>query len=336
MTPSLGLVVGKFAPLHRGHEHLIAVARAACDELIILSYAKPEPPGCEGARRAAWLAARFPGERSQVVTDAWLAARAPGVTVPADDAPDDVHRRFCAFVLRDLLAAPVDAVFTSEAYGPGFAAVLARELARPVVHVAVDPARAAVPISATKIRADVHAHRAWLAPEVYASFVTRVALLGGESTGKSTLAEALAATLATTFVGEYGRERWLAQGGRLDRADLLAIAEEQVRREDAALLAAHRVLVCDSTPLTTRLYSEAMFGDVEPRLAALAARPYDVTFLCAPDFPFVQDGTRQDAAFRDRGHAWYLRELAAAGVAFHPLHGPLADRVAAAVAVLGR
>jgi NadR type nicotinamide-nucleotide adenylyltransferase len=331
-----GLVVGKFAPLHRGHERLVAATRAACDEVVVLSYANPEPPGCEAARRAAWLAARFPGERTVVLTDGWLAARAPGATVPADDAPDDVHRRFCAFVLRDLLAAPVDAVFTSEAYGPGFAAVLARELGRPVVHVAVDPARVVVPISATRIRADVHGHRAWLAPEVYASFVARVALLGGESSGKSTLAAALAAALGTTAVAEYGRERWEAQGGRLDRADLLAIALEQVRREDAALLAAHRFLVCDSTPLTTRFYAEEMFGDVDPRLAAVAARRYDVTFLCAPDFPFVQDGTRQDAAFRDRGHAWYLRELARAGVAFTELRGAVDARVAAARAILGR
>ena len=33
----LGLVVGKFAPLHRGHEFLVAQAEAACERLLIVS-----------------------------------------------------------------------------------------------------------------------------------------------------------------------------------------------------------------------------------------------------------------------------------------------------------
>jgi HTH-type transcriptional repressor of NAD biosynthesis genes len=55
-----GLVVGKFAPLHKGHEALIAFAQAQCDRLVILSYSKPELPGCPPDRRAVWLAALYP------------------------------------------------------------------------------------------------------------------------------------------------------------------------------------------------------------------------------------------------------------------------------------
>jgi NadR type nicotinamide-nucleotide adenylyltransferase len=326
------LVVGKFAPLHLGHERVVATAEAAADAVLVLSYANPERPGCEAARRAAWLAARFPRTRRVVLTDTWLAAHAPASArvLPRDDAPDDVHRHFVATLLAGPLAFPVDAVFSSEGYGPGFAGVLAARVGRPVAHVAVDPERRDVPISGTALRADVHAGRRFLAPEVYASFVRRVALVGGESSGKSTLAAALAARFGTTCVAEYGRERWEAQAGRLAAADLVAIAEEQVRREEAALVdpATCRFVFCDTTPLTTRFYAEELFGAVPARVAELAeGRAYDITLLCAPDFAFVQDGTRQDATFRARGDAFYRRELARAGVGFVEVAGSLAARV---------
>ena len=55
-----GLVVGKFCPLHLGHEFLIETAQTACDELVILSYAKPGWRGYERGVREAWLTMRFP------------------------------------------------------------------------------------------------------------------------------------------------------------------------------------------------------------------------------------------------------------------------------------
>lgn len=333
-----GLVVGKLAPLHLGHEHLVAAARAACDEVVVLSYCDPEPPGCEAERRRRWIEARFPFARGLVVTPTWLAERAPGRAMPADADDGAAHRRFVAWLVGDLLGAPVDAVFTSEDYGEPLATALTEDRRRrapgapAVVHVAVDPDRRVVPISARAIRADVHAHRRWLAPEVYASFVRRVAILGGESSGKTTLAAALARRLDTAWVQEYGRELWMERGGRLEPADLLRIAEEQVAREEAALLAAHRFLFCDTTPLTTRFYAGAMFGSVDPRLEALARRGYDAVVLCAPDFPFVQDGTRRDEAFRARQHAWYREALA--GTAVIPARGEIQDRVESVVRAL--
>ncbi|HEY4069076.1 MAG TPA: adenylyltransferase/cytidyltransferase family protein, partial [Burkholderiaceae bacterium] len=68
----LGLVVGKFAPLHRGHEWLIDQAAEACERLLILSYTKPEFERCEVAQRRRWLQQRFPQHERVVVDDAWL------------------------------------------------------------------------------------------------------------------------------------------------------------------------------------------------------------------------------------------------------------------------
>jgi len=315
MKFSRGLVVGKFAPLHRGHELLIRRALELSEKLVILSYANPEPPGSSAERRARWLARLFPeAERLVLAADP---------SVPLDSADDETHRRFVAERVR----APIDAVFTSEAYGPGFAESLGRHHGRAVVHVSVDPARETVPISASQIRKDVHAHRAWLSPAVYASFVERVALLGGESCGKSTLAAALADRFGTAYVEEFGRTLWTQKAGKLAFEDLLAIAERQIALEDEACERAHRWLFCDSTPLTTLFYSLEMFGRVDAKLERLADRTYDQTVLCAPDFPFVQDGTRREPSFREHGHAWYLRELGRRRTRYLVAQGSVDQRV---------
>jgi HTH-type transcriptional repressor of NAD biosynthesis genes len=65
----LGLVVGKFSPLHLGHEWLIQQAAKQCNRLLILSYANPEFDRCDALTRRRWFAARFP-EHETLVIDA--------------------------------------------------------------------------------------------------------------------------------------------------------------------------------------------------------------------------------------------------------------------------
>ncbi|HEU4562028.1 MAG TPA: AAA family ATPase [Longimicrobium sp.] len=333
-----GVVVGKFAPLHRGHELLVGRALSECHEVVVISYQRPELPGYPPELRERWLAARFPGARLMVVDERRLRALLPPgaapVQVPANDAPPVEDRRFCGFLCQQVLGVTVDAVFTSEDYGDGFAREMTRWFrqhqpdAPRVRHVMVDRDRVLRPVSGTLLRGDVHAHRQWLSPEVYASFVRRVCLLGGESTGKTTLAAALARALGTEWVAEYGREVWEGKAGRLDFEDLEHIGRVQVEREEAAALRADRFVVCDTSPLTTLFYSRLLFGRAAPALERMAGREYDLTVLCAPDFPFVQDGTRHGGGFRHRQHAWYLRELEARRIPFILATGSLEERVA--------
>lgn len=317
-----GLVVGKFSPLHRGHMLVIEAALAQCAEVVVITYSVPEFPGCEAPRRERWLRALFPTAIILVVADA---------DTPANDAPDDVHRCYCARLLRERLHTTVDAVFTSEDYGAGFAAVLCDEFGSAVAHVCVDRARVAAPISGMQLRADVHAHRAWLHPEVYADFVERVCFLGAESTGKSTLAAACAQEFGTTHVPEFGRELWEARGGELRFEDYRTIVETQLAREAAAIreVGVNRYVFGDTSPLTTLFYQLEQFGRADPVVeAAATSRTYDHVFLCVPDFPLVQDGTRQDEAFRQRQHAWYVAELSRLQISHVRLTGDLRQRIA--------
>lgn len=335
-----GLVVGKFAPLHKGHEALIAFAQAQCGRLVILSYSKPELPGCPPERRAAWLAALYPDALRLVLDDAALAAfaartgNAPPI-LPDNDAPDEEHRSFVAWACRAMLGLTVDRVFTSEAYGEGFAASLAHRFNHPVQHVMFDRQRARVPISATQLRADPALLRAYASLAVRRDLVRRVTLLGGESTGKTTLAAMLAQRLGTLWVPEYGRKLWELRGGKLGFEDLLAIAHEQIAREDAARDDATGWLVCDTSPLVTMFYSEAMFARIDLELGRLAERSYDATILCAADFVFVQDGTRQNDAFRNRQNLWYRDQLDRAEIPHAIVQGTPLARVEAALSHLG-
>ncbi len=332
-----GLVVGKFSPLHRGHELVIRRAISECEQVSLLSYSQPELPGCEAARREQWVARLFPGVRHLAVNDArlreWVRGGDGPAEVPHNDAEAVVHRRFCAYLCRRILGVFVDAVFTSEDYGDGFAVELTwcfraeNPHCPAVTHVLVDRARLQLPISGTILRGDIHTNRAWLAPEVYGTFVKRVCLLGGESSGKSTLAACLANEFQTTHVAEFGRELWEQKAGALAYPDLLHIAREQVAREEAAAGQAHRLLFCDTSPLTTLFYSRHMFQMADPALERLAGRAYDLTVLCAPDFPFVQDGTRQPESFRQQQHAWYIEELNRRQIPFHLVIGPFENRL---------
>ncbi|EHU49515.1 nadR transcriptional repressor / NMN adenylyltransferase [Escherichia coli DEC2E] len=202
-----GLVVGKFAPLHCGHEKLINTALAQCEELFIISYSVPEMPDCEPEKRLTWLQVHFPQATILVLTPE-LVARYNLPAIPHNDADADIHRHYVATLCLQILRCRPHAVFTAEDYGDGFANVLARRFAQPVEHV-----RMARPVgdeapSGTLIRSDVHRYRYMLANDVYYSFVRRICLLGGESTGKSTLSKALADGLDTVYVAEFGRDYW--------------------------------------------------------------------------------------------------------------------------------
>ena len=144
--------------------------------------------------------------------------------------------------------------------------------------------------------------------------VARIALLGGESSGKTSLARLLAAQLGTDWVPEYGRQRWEELRETLSVDELVHVARTQVLWEEQHAALAHGWLVCDTSPLTTLQYCLFDHGHAPAELQALALRRYDLTVVCLPDFDFVQDGCRRDDSFRNQQHAWTMARLADMGV----------------------
>jgi len=167
--------------------------------------------------------------------------------------------------------------------------------------------------------------------------VRRIAILGAESTGKSTLAATLAARHGTVWVPEYLREFVDLRQRVPYEDDQPGIARTQLEREQALLPQARRFLFCDTTPLMTAVYSRIYWGRVPAGLLALeAAHDYALTLVAAPDLPWVPDGLqRESEAVRMRVHACLLEVLGERGVPYVMVAGELEERVARAEELLG-
>ena len=310
-----GLVLGKFMPYHAGHAHLIRTGRAAVDELTVLVCSVAREP-IDGTLRHQWVATGHPD------------CRVVHVAEEVPQTPDE-HPEFWS-IWTDLIrrhVGAVDVVFTSEDYGDE----LARRLnAR---HVCVDRARARVPVSGTVIRADPLASWDHIPSNVRPFFVRRFAIVGAESTGKTTLARHLAETFHTAWVPEYGRAYCEGRDPRtLGLADFEAIGRGQLAAEDAAAAIADKLLFCDTELFTTCTWSEMILNARPGWLAdAARARTYHRVFLLSDEVPWVNDGTRV-LGDRRAEHTRRLRaELESASQPFDELTGSFEARTDAAV-----
>ena len=169
----------------------------------------------------------------------------------------------------------------------------------------------------------------------------RVAIVGAESTGKTTLAAALAERLAldrsrrVAWVPEVLRE-WCEHTGRTplahEQGSILRAQHE--RLQEAA--ATHDIVVCDTTALMTAVYSRLVFGDRSLDESAVSLhRGMGITLLTALDLPWVADGHQRDGPQVREPVDQALRELMAAnGIGYSVVGGQGPARVDNALAAL--
>ncbi|MDQ6685114.1 MAG: ATP-binding protein [Pseudomonadota bacterium] len=163
-----------------------------------------------------------------------------------------------------------------------------------------------------------------------------VALLGAESTGKTTLAQALGAALVeagwrVTVVAEFLREFCIEHGRTPRQDEQAAIAGEQTRRIEAAR-AKNDLVVADTTALMVAVYSETVFGDTSLYDSARAAqRGFELTLVTALDLPWHADGhQRTGAHVRPSVDALLRGALERGGIAWCEISGAGDARLAAA------
>jgi NadR type nicotinamide-nucleotide adenylyltransferase len=311
------LTLGKYAPLHRGHQLVIETALAETDEVVVLIYDAPETTGVPLAVRAGWIRGLYPGVR---VVEAWDGPAEVGYT-------PGIMRTHERYVIETLGIRGITHFYSSEPYGEHMSRALG------AVDRRVDEARRAVPVSARDIRRDPFAHREYVDPLVYRDLVVNVVFLGAPSTGKTTLAARLAELYGTEWMPEYGREYWERHqvGRRLTPEQLVEIAEGHLAREDDVLTRANRYLFTDTNAVTTETFARSYHGTVPGRLAELAdraARRYDLTFVCGTDIPYADTWDRSGAADRAAFQRQVLQDLARHRVPYILLHGSLDERVA--------
>jgi NadR type nicotinamide-nucleotide adenylyltransferase len=314
---TLGFVVGKFYPPHRGHKFLIDTARAQVDRLVVMVAHHPTQ-SIPGEVRKQWLEEIHPDCEIHVVPD---------------ELEND-SRQWATFTMKHLNRAP-DVVFSSEDYGPEFARLMGAR------HVMVDRDRSKIQASATLIRSAPLDHLHLLEPCVRSYYVLRVVLIGAESTGKTTLAQMLAEEFETVWVPEYGREHWERKVRGLNSLDpppcwsheeFVHIAQEQQARENGLARVANRILICDTNAFATGTWYERYFNQRSRDVDAIGARDkVDLYLLTAPDVPFVQDGFRDGERIRHWMHGRFLQQLEAGETEWGLVDGSFATRSQAAV-----
>ncbi len=159
--------------------------------------------------------------------------------------------------------------------------------------------------------------------------IQRVVILGAESTGKSTLAAALAMHYQTVWVPEYLREFVESRQRTPWAEEQLSIAITQCERETESEARAHRFLFCDTSPLMTVVYSEYYFGQADVELNALASRhDYVATIVTAPTTPWIPDGLQRESdAVRQQIHTRLVRKLNDGNIAYLLVNGSTQQRI---------
>lgn len=310
-----GLILGKFAPLHKGHQNLIETALRRTDKVYVMIYDCPEVIDIPLKTRADWIRKLYPAVRILEVPKG-----------PPDSRGDPQIMRQHEEFIRRHLPEPVTHFFSSEWYGDYISKALGAE------NVVVDNGRKKFPISGTMIRSNPHKYRNFLHPIVYKDFIIKAVFLGAESTGKTTLTKEVARIYQTEWMPEYGREYWEKYNtdGKLTPEQLVELAQVHLEKEEELLLKADKYFFVDTSAITTEMFSRFYHGKAHPELERLAKESegrYDLYFVCGDDIPYAEDGTRLGTAHRKIFQRQIIDDLNYRGITFVYLEGSLKDRI---------
>ena len=157
-----------------------------------------------------------------------------------------------------------------------------------------------------------------------------VCLTGAESTGKTTLANALANHYGAKLVPEVAR-RHLAPHHPYGSEEVLAIARAQMQLEAEALEEGPRLVICDTDLLVIQIWWQVKFGPLPDELAvALAGRAVRSYLLTRPDIPWIADPLRESGGQRSDLHRRYQRALASGPYPYAEIGGDFDARLRAA------
>ncbi len=170
--------------------------------------------------------------------------------------------------------------------------------------------------------------------------IKRIAIFGTESTGKTSLAQRLAAHFGEPWAPEFVREFWDAHEGKIEARDLGTIALGQMANEEHAARRAKHVVFCDTELVTCTLWNDALFPGACPAWvreeAEERARGFALYLLCDADVPFAPDPQRcfPDVALRERARELWREALVSRGLPFAEIRGEWPERARVAIAAV--
>ncbi len=140
--------------------------------------------------------------------------------------------------------------------------------------------------------------------------IKRIALIGPESTGKTTLCRDLAEHFKTVWVREYSREYMEQLHRAYTLEDIELCTKKQLETEDELLSDANSFIFCDTELIVAKVWCEDVFKICPPWIEAeIAKRKYDLYLLTYPDLPFMEDSVRENPLRREYFYDLYKSEL---------------------------
>lgn len=336
MQYKTGMFGGSFDPLHVGHIDCMVRAASMCEELyIVLSYSRTRDR-IPMEYRYRWIYNSFKhmanvkivlledSEESKAAYDtdaAWIAGR------------DEILSK---------IGKPIDVVFCGSDYKGSYR--YEKLYGCPVIYFD----RQRRPVSSTEIFGDPLRYWESIPKNAQSYFVKKVLLIGGESTGKSTLAQNLALAYNTNFLAEVGRDVCDAAGGveeLMIEEDFQEILLKHKVAEMEAVKSSNRILFVDTDALITKFFSHFLFTD--PKIlkrndmladAIAAINHFDLVLFLLPTVAFVQDGTRNERLLEDReGYSDQIKRIFdEKGIRYQEIGGDYIERYETAVKLIDK
>jgi HTH-type transcriptional repressor of NAD biosynthesis genes len=290
-----GLIIGKFHPLHKGHLALIEFAAGQCQQLLVVICAEKSEKFNSEIRRK-WVA-RETADLPNLLIDVleYDKEELPNTSTSSRQVSETWSR-----VLK-LRYPNVQAIFSSEKYGDYVAQYMG------IQHFVFDIQRLKIPVAASQIFSDIKGCWRYLPESVKEDLVTKICLIGTESTGKSTLTIMLAEEFNCDFVPEVARDI-IPTTREANYSDLIKVSMEHANAIiRCSQLSKAPLLFIDTDVSITKSYSQYLFNkelEVEPWI--VAANKMHQYFYLLPDCEFVQDGTRLTDEERLKLHESHL------------------------------
>ena len=140
--------------------------------------------------------------------------------------------------------------------------------------------------------------------------ILRVALIGPESTGKSTLCKQLAAHFNTCCVTEFSREYIASLNRPYTKEDIIFCSEQQLKTEEEILPKANKIIFADTELIVARIWLLDVFGEYPDWIdKMIIEKKYDLYLLTNDDIPFVTDTVRENPNRREYFFNRYKSEL---------------------------
>ena len=288
-TNEVGLVIGKFMPIHEGHVSLIETAKSESEKVVIIVCDNGDKNIITGRKRVRLIKELFPSNRIQIV----LRLDMTEYNLPSECVTEDEWKRWSSKLINiceDQGFGAPNCIFGGEQY----VSTLSKHM-NISSHVVErnDPKQTTV-VSATEVRESPITSFEKIPQSVKRDMAKRVVLFGSESVGKTTMAKQLANKYNCCWVPE-GARRILGDVQVTNISQMEFIAAEQLRSEDHICAYNNSPIVfCDTDLVVTTVYADYYFPNECPDWIRHAAeqRQYSLYLFLSCEVPWVSDPLR--------------------------------------------